>query len=551
MNEDDVVLLKNIKGEDILEAAGILGKLKYNADEGNRLINFLAEAISQEAGTAVADDFEKEASSHNQFLTAGYYRDALRRHALNASTAAALKKFIEQVPEDVLSSLKFAELFPHCQVAVMHGTQKGLELMQAVSGLHEVDDGILKADASLVPLESMQKAQKILAKALKDWFAAMVSVLPAHCREQDLPLIKKMVFSLLLVLHAEASEALLETLTTGPIGDIFTVQSAVVKAFTGFAEDVDLPSGIDGKGPDRILRVIREFLFAVACRRIKRQNKAADTEAVRVEASALVQPDARKSMARLLMLFLNNLLRELPPEKDLRPRANVKGFDAEGFHADFVRDCIAKRFSFTIEHHGKVDNLLEREAAVGRGKKDLEFYEQQLQKMIDSGQEKQAKKWAPPEVRTSSSMTEKDLKAAQAFVMHGINDRDMRMAITAIASQDSLKLFEAFYGKEPATGVICEIADRQMAINVVPRRAEFFITAEVHNSRIQSLERHGDGEDSMEFNWVNFFQFEYSGRLQREKNASDPSGRRWRVCAVEVELMVPHLMAPADTSPAQ
>jgi hypothetical protein len=551
MNESDIVVLRDAKGEPQLEAAGMLGKLRQNPEEAGRLVSFLTEAVSQASGAAAADDFEKEVRSQDRQPTAGYWRNVLRRYALNASASAALKKFVEETPENVLAALKFEELLPHCQAAVMNGVRKGIELMRDLSALPELDGGLLKPGVSCVPLETVQKAQKILAKASRDFFAALAGDLPEHSREQDLPLIKKAVFNLLLHGHAQSAESLLDALCAGPSGDIFAVQGAVVKSFTNFAKGADLPSGIDGEGPDQALRALREFVFMAACRRIKKRDGSPDAQAVRAEAASLAQPDALTAMARLQTLFLNALLRDLPAEKELRPRANVKGFDAEGLHADFVRDCIAKRYSFTIEFQGKVDNLLEREAAVGQGKKDLEFYEQQLKKMIDSGQEKEVKKWAPPQVRSSASMTEKDLKAAQEFIARGIPERDMRMAATALANTGSLKLFEAFFGKDPAAGVSFEVADRQMNIVFVPRKSEFSIRAELHNSRMQSVDRHGEGDDFVEFDWVNFFQMEYSGRLKREKDASHPSGNRWTVQALEVNLLASHLMPPAKQPPAQ
>jgi hypothetical protein len=547
MNESEVVTLKDGKAGPVLEAAGIVGILRYNAEACAKLINFLSAIISQEAGGGVADEFEKEARAFcevNHCLTVAYCRDALHRHALSSGDAAALKKFVDQMPEALVSAVNLTALFPHCQMAVMRGVQKGVEMMRAVVELAELDKGVLKPGGYSLPLDSVKKTQKVLTKAIRDWLAAVIEALPAHSRERDLPLVKKSAFRIMLVLHAELAEQCLETLTTGPIGDIFTVQGAVVKDFSNFAKETELPSGFDGKGPDHMQRVMREYLCAAACRQIKKRSAAADLESIRAEAALLVRPNVHEAMARLLTLFLNDLLSDLPSEKELRPRANVKGFDAEGFHADFIRDCIAKRYSFTIEYYGKVENVLEREAAVGRGKKDLEFYTEQLEKMIRNGQEKEVKKWAPPVVRTSAAMTEKDLKAAQEFIMQGVKERDMRIAVTAIANQASLALFECFYGKEPATGVTFESGDKQMAINFTPRKGEFSIKAELHNHRMQSVERHGDGEEEIEFKWVNFFLLEYNGRLKREEDRSLPSGRRWRVCGVNVEVSAAHLLPP-------
>jgi len=546
MNENDAVVLKNVDGEQVFEAASILGKLSLNKEARNNLLGFLSEIVLREAGANAADQCEQEARAFfnaNGCLTAGYCLSMLRRYALTASATAALEKFIGQIPEDVFPHSKFTALLPHYQVAVMLGVQKGLEVVNNIAGLYEIDSGTLKPGGSFLAVSTIQKAQKTLVKTIGDWQTTVSNALPLQSRKRDFPLIKRLVFKLLLAMHAEPAERLLEILTTGPLGDIFRLQGASVKVFTDLGREVALPSGIDAKGPEHMQHIFREFLFSAACQRIKNHKESVDMETVRAEAEALLLPDVCSVMARLLVLFLNDLLRGLPAEKELNPKAAVGGFDAQGFHVDFVRDCIAKRYSFSIESFGKVPNALEREAAVARGMRDMEFHEWHVQKMINNGKEEEAMQHTPPAVRTSAAMTEEDLKAAQKLIASAIPARDMRMAISAIANQASLALFEAFYCKEPATGVNFEIDGRQVSIGVTPR-GEFSITAELYCRRVQSIERHGIGEEEMELNWPNLCRLQYIGKLKHEKAASHPSGKRWEVLAVNVEVLTVRLTPP-------
>lgn len=547
MRETDAVVLRNAGGNPVIEPARLLGKLGNEAEGNSELIRFLSGVIFQEAGAHAADEFEREALAacgSGGRLTAGYCRNALRRYALDSATLAALKAFIEEGPEELLASLDFAGLSPYGQAAVMGGVRKGVELMRAVSELAGSENGMLGPGGAVITLDVVRKAQRVLAKSLKDWSAAFLESLAVHGRERELPRVAAVTYGVLLARHEEAAEYTLDTLTSGPVADIFTMQGAAVRVFTRFAGDTALPPGIDGKGPAVRRRLLRDFLFVTACRRIRKRDGAGDEDSVRAEADALLRPGVPEAMARLLTLFLNGLLRDLPSEKELRTRANVRGFDAEGFHADFTRDCIARRHSFTVEHHGKMENALEREAAVGRGRRDMEFYEKQLEEMIRTGREDQARKWAPPVVRTSAAMTEEDLKSAQAFIMRGVPDRDMRMAVTAIANQGGLGLFEAFCGREPATGVMFESTDRQAVIIFSPRKGEFSVRAEVHNDRMRAVDRSGDGEDELELGWVNFFLLEYKGALKRSKDAACPSGGRWTVCGVTVDVLAANLLPP-------
>ena len=546
MNGADLVVLKNTQDNQSVKVAGIHDKLSFSEEACNNLINFFAGIVLREAGAKAAEEWENGAQAFfkaHRGLTADYCRNMLRRYALNTHTSAALEKFVGQMPEEMASSLKFDALLPHCQVAVMHGVQKGLEMMKAVDGLYEIDDGLLKSDASFLSVATIQKAQKILAAAIKKWVAAVTNALPEHSRGKELPKVKRIIFKILALAHKEASERLLETLTTGPIGDIFTLQGAAVRSFTELAKTVSLPAGIDAKGPEHVQHVFREFLFVVACGLIKEQKESDDAAMVSAEAEALLRDDVRSAMARLLTLYLNGLLRELPEEKDLRQKTNVKGFDVKGIHTDFVRDCIINRDFFSIEGFGKVANSLDRESAVARGRRDLEFYGQQIEEMISKGKERETKKWKPPEVRTSASLSEDDLKMAQRSLMRGIPARGMRMAVTLIANRTSLALFEAFYGQEPATGVNFASDAKQMFITFASR-GEFSIVAELHNSHIESIESHGGGDDTMEIYWPNFFCLEYAGRLIQEADPSRPSGKCWQVRAVNVGVLAARLTPP-------
>lgn len=542
MDANERVVLKKNKETPGVATAGLLDKLGGSGGTGgDELIAYLGEVVSRESGPSSAGEMEKllrNALEANKVLTVGQCRTALRRYALKTGDAAALKEFLAGISEGVLTFLKFSSLSPYCQLAVMRGVQGGLELMQAVEGLLELDEGVLRPDSQALPLESVQKAQRILAKGLKDWATAMISALPERTMEQELPRARKIVYLLLQALHADKMGAFVNSLSAGPVADIFAMQGAALKSLNSFASELPLPPGIDARAPARRRRMLCEMLYWALCRRFEKQLGTTAEEA-KARATALIQPDVRVCMGRLLKLFLNHLLSELPSEKELRPRASIKNFDAEGFHADFVRDCIARRYSFTIEGFGKLDNALEREAAVGSGKRDIEFFEKKLEEMLNSGQKEQAKNWTRPEVRTSASMTESDLRSSQELAMRGIPDRNMRMAITRIANQGSLGLFEAFYGKEPSIGANFESSDKQMLIRFLPRRSEFFVEAMLHNGKIKATERREGGEegdDEMDISGVNFFHLEYSCMLKKEQDKA--SGKvRWEAASVTVEVL--------------
>lgn len=127
--------------------------------------------------------------------------------------------------------------------------------------------------------------------------------------------------------------------------------------------------------------------------------------------------------------------------------------------------------------------------------------------------------------------------------MRGIPDRSMRMAITRISNQAGLGLFETFFGKDPAMGVTFESTDKQMFIHFVPRKGGFAVEARVFNDSMKSIERSENGDDELVLGWVNFFQIEYSGVIQKEKDPARPSDARWAICGINVESLAANLLA--------
>ena len=551
------VVLKTANGTTSIEVAGVFGQKADAAAETNaRVIAFISDCVCDASGSGAAQKAEamlREASGQGG-LTAAGCREVLERFSVPERDVEALELFTGQIAESALQSVQFASLPMAVRVAVMHGYKKGLEMLEGVVGLTEAEENGITPQCGLLSLDTLKLAQKTLGATVIAWCNAMRDSLPAGMRQEYQTTVLHAVRTLLQKSKPKLLVAFLDALTLGPLADVHVIQLANSKEFAQFDAAYPLPGGMDGKGPARRVALLREMLFETACRHIRFQKGLSVERLIREAANMLLHTNAPLSLASLQKLYLNSLLRDLPAVEDLRARASVKGFDAEGFHGDFVRDCIARRFSFTAEGFGKLENAIDREQAVARGKRDMEFFEQQkealAQKMDGTANGAAADgsmDWRSPEVRGSVAMTEEDLNKGREIVMLAIPDRELRMAVTVLTNAAALALFEALFCKDPASGMELLGNHKHMETVYIPADQALRVKAMLYHDGARSMERHGEGDSEIPFGQISFTQFEYCLWL---KQRSRKGNKEWQVNRVVVDSIQPFFVpAHLDAEP--
>ena len=565
------VVLKTANGTTSIETAGAFGQKSDGAAETTaRVIAFISDCVCDASGSGAAQKAEnmlREAAGQ-EGLTAARCREVLERFSVPERDVEALELFTGQIAESTLQSVQFAALPMAARVAVMNGYKKGLEMLEGIAGLAEAEENGITPQCGLLSLDTVKLAQKTLATTVAAWCNAMRDSLPEGMSREYQSTVLNAVRTLLQKSKPKLLIVFLDALTLGPLADIHVIQLSNSKEFAQFDAAYPLPGGMDGKGPARRAARLREMLFETACRHIRFQKGLSVERLILEAANMLLHTNAPLSLASLQKLYLNSLLRDLPAVGDLRPRANVKGFDAEGFHGDFVRDCIARRFSFTAEGFGKLENALDREQAVARGKRDIEFFEQQKealeQKLEGAGNGSAGRTqnggaaatdgstdWSSPEVRGSVAMTAEDLNKGREIVMLAVPDRELRMVVTVLANVGALALFETLYCKDPASGIELLGNHKHMEIVYSPAEQAMRVKAMLYHDGARSMDRHGEGESEIPFGQISFTQFDYSLWL---KQRSRKGTREWQVNRVVVDSIQPffvpvHLNAEPGAAP--
>lgn len=550
-SDSSPVLLKDSGTQKIFVEASLLDTLGPGArDAVAAVIDFAVRAIRDASGAEAADEAERmlrEWADREKHLSAGYLRDLLEQHRLGAKLLDSLESFSKTMPADTLASLKFKEMPLPVRAAIMEGVQKAAEMMETIAGLPEMGDGELRPDSKVLRLETVQKVQKTMAQAIHHWGAAILAALPFGASRRVQVSVLSAIHTLLQATKPKRLTAMLETLTMGVVADIFTMQSAVIREVKQFADQYPLPAGMDGLGPALRLSFLEDLLFESACRYIRVQKGISVPRLVEAEAKMLVSSDSRVAFGSLQRMYLNGLLEDLPDVSELRARANVKGFDVDGLHGDFVRDCIARRFSFSIKGFGKVENAVEREQAVAAGKRDMEFYETKKKELEENQQQPNgdSAQWERPEARFSASMTEEDLKKARATVIHAIPDPTLRMAVTALANATSLGLLAAFFGTDPGAGILFRGTHKAVAMLFSPDDGTLSVSAMLFHDGLKAMSRINDEPDELDLGRISFTQLEYTAQLKPKRKQSDKDPTRWRVSLVTVENIYPYFVPPS------
>ena len=455
------------------------------------------------------------------------------------------------MPRAALEAVKFQEMPSNLQAAVMCGVGKCLEMMTQVVETAELDGGALRAGSKSVPLETLRTAQKALSDSVKKWGDGILDALQPTDPEREIPLAGDLVYTVAQAAKPKLLASFLETMTSGCMADIFAIQRFVIKSLEQFAEENRVSPGINAKIPAVRYSLLHQFLFAAACRHARVKKGLSADRLVKEEAKSMLRSNHRDSLGSLLRLYLNGLLETLPAPSELKPRVTVKECSADGMHANFARDCIARRCSFAIDGTGKLQNAQDREQEVARGRRDLEFYEKSLEEAgKDSGGKEggDPTKWKRPVVRSSASMTQEDLQAACNAFIQAIPDLTQRLAVTTIANLGSLDLAALFFGKDPAAGILLDGTQRHMDISCSSEGLVLDISAMLFHDRLRAVERTGDFESEVDLSKSSFTQLDYTISLRTLRHQDGKNDPRWRVHKVSVEIAAPYLV-PFDDPP--
>jgi hypothetical protein len=560
-----VALRPDADGARSLVAEGRSPRRGGDAEMFSALIRHLGDAVLRDSGPAAAEEAEKllrDKASRNGELSAAACREVLPAF-LPDSIRGPLADFAQKMPAETLAALNFSRLPVFLRLAVMRGVEEGTAMMRSVTALIEGEDSPFQPGRTYLPLADIRRAQKTLAEAVKSWDAAILASLPARRAGGDVAFILDAVRRLLQFTRPKLMLRFIETVTETPVADVFAVQKHVVAELERFAKTHALPRGLDAFSYARTLGRLHELLFEAVCRHIGYLKGITVKRLVQGEARMLMQSDIRLTVGNLLRLYFNDMIRDLPAARELKMRASVKGFDHEGIHADFMRDCIARRDSFTIHGIGKLRNAADREQAVAGGRRDLEFFEQRMEAYakavatrrertpddggdMEEGPEAVAPpEWDRPDVRHSPSMTPDDLKAAREGVMLGIPDVSLRMVVTALANQGSLRLLEAFYGRDPGSGVAPRGHYKQMTMTFTPGADELAVSALLFHDTLNAEGRGSAGAGSVDeapLGDISFTQIEYTAVIRPRRSPEGNCGPGWRVAKVLVDTVFTYLL---------
>lgn len=568
-----IVLKPGPEGSWSLEAERRFIRRGGDADALAALIRVIGDAVFLDSGPDAADTAEKELwkkAGEKGELAAAACRKTLIT-SLPDSICLPLQKFTEKMPKDSMQSLGFAELPLETRLAVMHGVEGAVVMMREVTALLEGDDSPYRPGVTSLALSDVERAQKVLAKAIKKWGEALLAPLSALGARRDMPFILAAVRRLIQFTRPKLLLAFIDALTATTVADIFTVQKHVTGELERFAAATPLPRGLDALSYAGLLKNLHELLFDAVCRHISYLKGITVKRLVEGEARMLLQSDIRLTLGNLLRLFFNNLLQDLPAGRELKMRASVKGFDHEGLHADFVRDCIARRDSFSIYGLGALRNAVDRERDVAGSKRDMEFFEQRMEEYAKAviarrGRELQnapddpeaeelplveVPDWERPDVRHSPAMTPDDLKEGRETVMLGIPEIPLRMAVTALANQSALKVIEAFYRKDPGPGVAPRGQYKHMTMTFTPGANELAVSALLFHDTLNAAEREYDpvSVNEVPLGDISFTQIEYTVHLRPRRTPAGTAAPGWRAGKVHVDSVFTYLLPCGQRDP--
>lgn len=454
--------------------------------------------------------------------------------------------FVENMPQSALDAANFQDMSPEFQAAVVWGVEKGLDMMARVAEAAELEDGAARSEGAPLSLDAVRQTQKILADSVGKWGDGILNALQSADPERDALLAGEIVYALIRAVKPKRLATFLETMTVGGVADVFTVQRFVVKSIERFICADRAYPGFDAKTPILRIAMLRRFLFEAACRRARQTKGLSVDRFVKEEARAALQSNHRDSLGALLKRRMNGLLAQMPDPSELKPRIEVNDFTADGIHAYFIRDCIARRCSFAIEGRGRLKNAHDREQEVAGGRRELEFYEKRLQeaeKQFELTGTGDPSNWKRPDVRASASMTKEDLRAACDAVMLAIPDPVLRQAVTAIANLSVLDLATLFFGKDPAAGILLEGNHRHMDMTFSPDAVSLNVDAMLFHDGVRAVERSEKFETEIELSKSSFTQLDYTVLLRRQKPRDGKNGSSWRVNKVVVNIAAPYLVA--------
>ena len=462
-----------------------------------------------------------------------------------------VSRFAESMPQGALDAVKFEEMPPNFQAAVIQGVEKGVEMMTQVVDIAELDNGALRAGSKSVTVDAVRKAQKVLADSVRKWGNGILDALQPADPEREILFAVEAVYTLTQAFKPKLLTSFLETMTSGSMADIFAVQGFVIKSIRQFASDNQLSPGIDAKTPVIRFSMLRHFLFEAACRHARRKKGLSVDRLIKQHAQSMLHSNYRDSLGSLLRLYLCGLLENMPNPSELKVRGNVKDFNADGLHAYFIRDCITKRCSFEIEAQGKLKNAHDREQEVARGKRELEFFEKRLAEAESQPEQERAgdpSTWKRPEVRSSASMTKEDLETACDTFIRAVPDLPRRLSVSMIANLDSLDLPALFFGKDPAAGILLDGTQRHMEMSFSPTELSLSISAMLFHDRLRAVERTGDFESEVELHKSSFTQLDYTVFLRQQVYQDGKHAPFWRVNKVRVDIVAPYLVALRSAS---
>lgn len=552
--------MKEIDGLKSIQPARMVIREGFSAeDAAGQLASFFEQVIRDEAGDEAADAAAADMAAHiagSKALSVAYCRRVLGG-ALDAGSGDDLQSFIRRMPADTLRSLRFAEKQTHVQLAVMQGLVQGVAMMREVLALQDQEDGAFRPGVSSLSPEALKSAQSALARHIHGWASAILELLPRTTLANDLKETMACVRRLMQTTHPKLLLAFLEALTAGPLSDVFIMQTALVKILADFADRRRLPPGMDVRGPFLRYAMLRELLFEAALRHVRYLKGLSVPRLVEAEAKMMLHVDVRIAFGSLFRLYLNYLLERVPREEALKERKLVAGFDYDGIHRDFIRDCIARRFSCTIAGWGRLPNAVDREQAVAGSRRDLKFYENKmsevceqlelLQKAREEGAEDDISvpditHWQRPDVRNTVRMTDEDKTEACGAMVAAIRERGERMAVSAMANEACFGLLRAFYGSEPATGLFMESGFQHLDVHVTPGEVKLDINAMLFFDALVSMEAPpACGQEitdppHLDLAPISFTQLECEVQLKR-RDAADSQEPEWRALKVQVSAL--------------
>lgn len=529
----------------------------------NATIRFLGDVIFVDGGPGAeqaADEAEVllwDEAKKNSRLSAAFCRNLLLRN-LPARIRERLDTFIAEMPQSSMQAIGFTEMPLSMRLAIMEGFMQGDAMLRAVCELQEKHPALFAGSEARLSSEALAAVRVAVPAAIRSWEESMRTLLPARTRQADLPRAQQAVRRLLQFARPKLFLAFIETIAMSPVADVFTLQRSLTGELARFARFAPLPPGMDATAYVATLARFQDLLFEAVCRHISYHKKVTVRRLVEDEAKMFLQANPRFALSGILRLHCNDLLANIPSERELRIRGGVNGFDTDGIHADCIRDCVARRYSLTIEGVGTLRNASDREHAVAGGRRDQEFFEKQIEKYaramferrqrIDQGlaepedlMEDEAPGWEIPDARKTPSLTPEDVREAREALITGIPDISTRMALTVLANRGALKALEAVYGSDCGPGLSLESPQSHMKIIFSPGTGELRVSAMLFHDAITPAIG-GQGETTVPLGEISFTQAEYTITLRRKRNKDKSYAAGWQAATVQVDSLFTYLI---------